>query len=691
MPLSIGDKKLIPAPLVTIQRQINFAPDGSPLNTSYNISLDGTLLPNKGSPTSYGWHVGMGEPASESFAEDTEKFNAILLKQEWLREALAATGWKLSYSAPGLEPVECYPTLQNINFTPGIWVIKSDYQVSLQTSELQKTNTNSDLVSFGSGYNNLNLTSVADDFSVKERDDGTEILEVTRQISATSAFRFSASGNPEPWKNARTWVLARKASVPFNSGFIDVIFATGLVYSSGTSYNLIEEESINQLAGQYSLSQKFLFHYRNYIDNRVVSRNTENPRLGDGAPTVTTITVNGTIVGLDANAVPANKYANASGYWATASGLIGSSVGAVGNPTTYNVTSNFNEGIIEYQMSFINNSGSYYKHNYDVSYNVNQENPTVTINGTIEGYTPDDFYYGTAPYYTKFDNAVSGWAVVSGIVKSLAFSYSSLTPTGSLFSNSPLNRSISYNKPQGTINYTYVYAYTSGVNTNYQHTYTIDLSTDNANPNVNYAGVGASVTVNGEIIGLDSSGFTSKIANAKTGWSAIHPTLYSLANAEYSLLGTYAPTLASGFARKSISLDTIGGKLGYSVTFNNNQFMSSSSGVAVEDVQVEDVNPNDVFAVHIIPGRSSGPIIQNIATTTEYRRTVNINLTMYPKGSTPYYWSYSDKSVPATIASGILATLVPAGIRGSGYWFAGDTESWNFKGGLYSRAVNITY
>ena len=690
MPLEIGDKKLIPAPLVNIQRQMTFAADGRPLNSLYNVSLQGTILPNKGSPTSYGWHIGLGDPADESFSTDTDKFNSILLKQEWLRDAFASTGYKLSYSAPGFEAVEFYPKFNGITFTPGTWVIKCDYEVSLETPEIQKVNTNSDAITFGSGYAGLNLTAISDDYSIKERDDGTEILEISRNISATAGFNFGASGTRQPWENARLWVLGRKRDVPFGTGYINVISSTGYVYSSGVSYNLIEEESINQLGGQYSLAQRFIFHYRNYIETRTVSKTFDPNKGGAGGPDVVRININGQIIGLDPNNIPANKLANASGYWVSATGLIAASVGAIGRPLTSDVTMDLQNGTVNYAMNFINNSGIYYTHTYDVSYQTGQDNPSVTINGTIEGYTPDDYYSGAGSYYSKFDNAATGWAAISPTLKTLAFAYPSIIASGSLFGDNPLTRNVSFNKANGTINYTYNFAYTSGASNTYQHSYSIDLETSNATPSVNYAGVGCTVTVNGAITGFDTGNPQSKVDNARTGWTAIHSTLYALANAEYYLLGTNKPALASGFTRKTIGVDTKGGVVTYSVGFANNR-AASSSGVAVEDVQIDDVNPQDLFAIQNIPGRLTGPIIQNIATTTEYRRNINIVLTMFPKGASPYYWSYSDKSTPAAIASGIIAGLVPAGIRGSGYWFAGDSEAWNYLGGLYSRNVSIVY
>jgi hypothetical protein len=687
MPVTIGNKKLIPAPFVNIQKQITFASDGSPLNSSYNLSIEGTILPNRGSPGSLGWHTTAGEPDNESFSTEEEKFNSILRKQEYIREALSATGWKFSYSAPGLEPVECYPKLTNITFAPGSWIVLCTYSATLEAPIVTKANTEADLIDYPSGYYGLNLSSVQDDYSVRESDDGRNILEIGRNLSATASFSSGPSGSVPPWQNARTWVQRRKNDVPFGTGFVTV---STLV---GSGYNVIEEESINQLGGQYSLTQRFTYNPTNYIETRTVSRSFQRNRLGDGGSDVTNISVNGNIVGLHPTNDPSGKFAAASGYWATLYPLLPTLVGAVGQSVTENVNLNHQAGTIDYDIQYVNNSGIYYKHSYDVNYVIGADLPQVTINGSIEGYTPDDNYSGGGANFTKFDNAIRGWNAVSGIIKDLAFAYaaSGLTGPSGLYSSSPLTKNISFNKANGTIGYNYVYAYTSGAANTYQHAYTIDLSTDNAPANAAYGGLLCTVTMNGQILGLsDSLNPADKLANAKTGWNSVRSTLYSLANSEYSVLGTNMPTLASGMARKTVTLDQKAGNLTYSVLFNNNP-PAYNSGVAVEDVSVEDINPQDIHAIQLIPGRLAGPIIQNIGTVSERRRNINISLTMFPKANAPYYYTYSDKSIPATIASGLATGFLPAGIRGSGYWFAGDTETWQYKGGLYTRTINIVY
>jgi hypothetical protein len=77
---------------------MTFAADGSPLNSNYNITLEGALLPNKGSPTSTTWWTAAGEPPDEAFSTEDDKFNSLLAKQELLKQEFASTGYQIQYS-----------------------------------------------------------------------------------------------------------------------------------------------------------------------------------------------------------------------------------------------------------------------------------------------------------------------------------------------------------------------------------------------------------------------------------------------------------------------------------------------------------------------------------------------------------------------------------------------------------------
>ena len=52
MPVKVNDKYLVPAPLVTFDKSYIVNGDGRTIGATYNITLAGQILPNKGNPVS---------------------------------------------------------------------------------------------------------------------------------------------------------------------------------------------------------------------------------------------------------------------------------------------------------------------------------------------------------------------------------------------------------------------------------------------------------------------------------------------------------------------------------------------------------------------------------------------------------------------------------------------------------------
>jgi hypothetical protein len=683
----IDNKKLIPAPFISFNKECNFTPDGRPLNSNYRISLQGTLLPERGSPTSSGFATGVADPANEVFNTDVEQHDALLAKQELLREALTTPGFKLSYFPSGLTRIETYPVLRSISFEPGTWTTLSRYSVELDAKTFNRSGTVAyeDIIPLSAS--GLFLSSVSDTWNIKERDDGSDIIEVSRNVSAVGFTNYISGAilGQEAWRNAKTWVSGRLSSVGMEINYFNL--PTGV--SPTGKYNLITEEAIDKVGGSYSVAQRFIMSNRTYIEQVNVQRTTEYPLDQDNGPTVERIVVNGNIQGLDPDNIPANKLSAAQTYWAFRESLLPAQVGAYGNPVNKNYTENQVLGTIDYSVNFINNSGTIYKHNYDVSFSFNNDTPTVTINGTIQGITNDSFFQTNN---ARFANAVSGFQIIQPQLRDLAFAYGGTlfgsTSSSGSYSSVPINKSISYNKPLGSINYTYGFNFltTGSVDKAYLDTYTVDLSSQNNTATT--AGYGCTVTINGTLQGMATDDNPdTRFANAETGWSTVQGLLFARASGEYSKLGGTTPNLNNRVVTKSVTVNRPGGSIGYSYTFNNT-LAPTNSGVAVADVTIEETWPQDVIAIQIIPGRSSGPIIQNIGTKTEYRRAINVTLTMYPKAGG--YWGFTDRGTPRTIASGYIASgVLDLGVNGSGWFLTGKSENWDWKNGLFSTSVNV--
>lgn len=690
MPLRINDKRLIPAPLVTIGKSLQFTNDGRPLSTIFNITLRGTLLPNRGSPMSFGWHESDDDPPAETFITDDEKFDSLLSKQELLRELLSAPGFDFTYYSEGYDRVSCKPQLIDINFEPGIWVIRTDYTIQLQSPSLDKGRTELQEDDLLLGASGLNLRSVNDDWTIREREEDKGSYEVTRRVSAVASViytsgNFSYPSGYEPWRNAKTWVDYRLATV---TGLDVNHFDLDL--SGGTLYNLIEENETNKLEGSYSVSQRYIWNNQNYIERRNIQRVIEKSQLEDTGPIVERITINGTIEGLDPNNDPSGKLSNANDYWDILRPSLSTIVNANGEFISESIDRNEYRGTLDYNVQFVNNSGTNYTHVYDVSYVVQDGgNYFVSINGQIEGVTDDSLPSG------RFNQAATGWSIIEPNVRSLAFAETSkifggVSQTG--FTDFAINRQVGYNKSQGTINYNYTFGNkTDGSTNKYVDEYSIELSTTNP-MSVGLAGLKINANINGNVRGIASgANLSERFNNALDGWSTIQTSLFNRVNTYISQIGGEAPGLRSSPLNKSVSLNKVAGIVNYSASFNNDE--SPPTGVAEMSWSIDEQWPQDIFAIQLIPGRSIGPILQNINTKSENRRNINISLTMYPKNGG--YWSYGDVTVPRNLSSGLISSGIQdlgdhAG-RGVYFYVAGDSEGWDWRNGLYTRNINIVY
>lgn len=136
----------------------------------------------------------------------------------------------------------------------------------------------------------------------------------------------------------------------------------------------------------------------------------------------------------------------------------------------------------------------------------------------------------------------------------------------------------------------------------------------------------------------------------------------------------------------------------YNVQFDNRP-TNVITGAIAETISVQDTYPGDIFAIIPVIGRKTGPILQYIGGRTEYKRDLQINLTMdYTKtGYGPYRSSFllqkpSIIEPTASQLASLIGEFSPAnepGVRK--YFISPPSESWNPKDGTYSLSISWTY
>lgn len=228
--------------------------------------------------------------------------------------------------------------------------------------------------------------------------------------------------------------------------------------------------------------------------------------------------------------------------------------------------------------------------------------------------------------------------------------------------------------------------------------YEISVSSSNESPIV-------SISMNGSIKGLspntsDQFNNNLKYINALqkyqtiTGNFGINSTIYKRARNITSVVLNTVP------ANFSVTKNELIGEINYNITYDNRP-TTFFSGVSQENITITDTYPGDVYAIIPTINSTTGPIFQYIGGRTEYRRDLNIELTVsrnnigYNKMNNKNSYIYRKPSHNPIISSTltqIINTCSPASeplIRK--YFLNPTSESWDPKTGRYSVQISWTY
>ena len=190
------------------------------------------------------------------------------------------------------------------------------------------------------------------------------------------------------------------------------------------------------------------------------------------------------------------------------------------------------------------------------------------------------------------------------------------------------------------------------------------------------------VTANGTIQGLASisypagTGSTSKMENAISHWTGVvSGNLYSRANAIYD--GSYSlnPT---GFS-SSLGYNGCAGTVSYNFVFNDRP-ANCVANAKSEIININETNPNDIFASLTVLGRLAGPLFQEVGTSGARTREISIEAILPRSGAC----NFADFTAPGDYDS--LVDTYEAGLIAaySQVFINNDTKTWSPKDGRFT-------
>lgn len=391
-------KAIIPSPLVTVSKIYRIDGGGEKHGTIYNVSLIGTLLPFRGSPSgNYNlgdpsnafWTVG-GYPSDETYVGGDTPFAQIERKQEALRWLFREDGKWLEWYGGASPPIRCRPKIISVNFPAGQWSDRCDYSIEFETESLVGL-ADEDV------FNQSGIQDVSEEWSFDEViGHNGKVYTVNHTVSAKGIMTFDKVTGSEitAWSNAKSWCDVRIDGTP-DSDF--VTYATS--FANWVNGGYIKNTNISERDGSYAIVETWTIREAGagevaatYIEESF----TVVHRTKDDAVDVS---YNGTIYGLQdsertggssavSNAkavIPTNASAKAVAEASLGTLLDGYEIPV--SPTQKNITINEKDAVVVFNFDWSAGEDATYTQGNEatLSYNSNDGVYSLVLNVGIEG------------------------------------------------------------------------------------------------------------------------------------------------------------------------------------------------------------------------------------------------------------------------------------------------------------------
>ena len=354
-----NDKKIIPAPFISVQKEyvksaggtkitghtgLPDAPkkrEGNIIGSNYTIQISGTLVASMlGSPKIDGnFYDGSGYPdAGKKLPQaektlsgddlDKQRFNRLMKMQQSLRWLFSEDGHFFEIDdGLGNEVFKCIiREVGNIEFSEADrgenWTDRCEYTITLVADEIlssghplcplgedTKENIPKNLPKDISG-NDIYLEEATENWSVEPQEEGSDedspyTFLVNHQVTARGKRVYNGAGvvSSEAWEEAEKWVKTKitssggsdPQSITSNQQNVMTLGTTGLNLSSYLPYNRMRSENVDEMEGSYSVTETFLLAKENSIETFSISLRASQ-QTG-----LTTISLSGDVRGLDDN------------------------------------------------------------------------------------------------------------------------------------------------------------------------------------------------------------------------------------------------------------------------------------------------------------------------------------------------------------------------------------------------------
>lgn len=278
--LYIDGKRIVPAPLYSISHEINRTAGGVILSCNYNISLTGSILADRGYPTSTG--------AFSTSTSDTldiietgintqqASFKSLLNKQAALKELtlLEGTGYGsnrlvsiINTTGGGNgqtnDKIEFNYFASNIEFDASTTTSISNYTISFSANDVR---LNGRSINPASGsFQDYNLRSASDSFNTVRNTDRDATISITRNLRAQGYKSYDADVQSNisavsGWQFAKEWIKAQLPLDPRSSPSVATNGVPLVSFPAGYGYvGASLTEDVDKLGGEYGVTVSWMY------------------------------------------------------------------------------------------------------------------------------------------------------------------------------------------------------------------------------------------------------------------------------------------------------------------------------------------------------------------------------------------------------------------------------------------------
>lgn len=541
------------------------------LVNTVRLTFAGTLLPEK--------------PALSGVNPDASCLELLDRKSDQLKAALSEDyGNLLIVDSSGYPVLSVYPRVVARDFDNSQMVVKRDYNVSFEyENEFQDSRK---------------IKSFDESWDFGQQPDDT--VNVSHQLNAVGIHEYPAGTGA--LENARRFVLGRANSLdrtqfrfnkqPFVPAILDL--------SNFTEYNHIRQETSNVTSSQYSVNETWLMASGNYKDDRTIQTSFN---LDEASNLTTQVTINGTVQGYGDTTFA--RFTNATTAFIT---VVAPEIN-FNSPTgitNRQRTDNRYAGTVNYSLTFsVAASGEVQDRSIQRSFTRNEDGTvtqTVTTSASIVQGSPSGI--GVAIEYCYANNYP-----LSNYVEPLF--------NASLSGNV---ESVSSQRDEIKKSFSLTRGFREQGHPLWREEYQVSRETSIENALT-------TISVNGTVAGMAAETGTNADVRFRAASGAYYGQVEGAIRTRAFSIAPSGTCVSANPNRTTLGYNIPNGVITYSWTFDN-RHLTSNPNIVNEKISVSYKLASDIIASIPIPGKTTGPILQDQETETGLEKNLKIQYTM---------------------------------------------------------------